>query len=367
MVRLAVIGLGAVTRNIHLPAYRRLKDRVTLVAGCDVDPAPRVLMEKAGLFQEIYGSPEEMLDKAKPDLVSICTPPSFHHRQCLDALERGCHVFCEKPLAENLAHADEIIRASSRFKRSVVVNSQFPNMNMYTAAKKQIGSHEFGRLLFLHAWQTFRPTTDTEVGWRANMQRRLCFEFGVYVFELIRYFFDATPSTLWAHMPRPIPGSSTESINIIAMEFPDGRAASIILDRLSKGPERYLDMRLDGEHAAIHTSIGGELRFEVGLHTRQRKPFMGLHVVKGGQAVLQQAERATVIGTDGMNPFASATAVHFGKFLSAIEAGHVPSGTAEDHKATLALTLAAYDAAESGRAIAIAPYLAGVVTGTDVQ
>ena len=87
--------------------------------------------------------------------------------------------------------------------------------------------------------------------------------------------------------------------------------------------------------------------------------------MKGGQAVLQQAERATVIGTDGMNPFASATAVHFGNFLSAIERGLVLSGTAEDHKATLALTLAAYDAAESGKAVAIAPYLDGSSTRKD--
>jgi predicted dehydrogenase len=365
MIRLAVIGLGAVTKNIHLPAYRRLKDRVTLVAGCDVESSTRASMEKTGLFQVVYSSPEEMFERAKPDIVSICTPPFLHHRQCLDALERGCHVFCEKPLAESLAHADEIILASSRCKRLVVVNSQFPNMNMYRAAKEQIGSPEFGRLLFLHASQTFRPTVETEAGWRVNMKRRLCFEFGVHVFELIRYFFDTAPSRLWAHMPKPIPGSDTESLNVIAMEFPDGRAASILLDRLSKGPERYLDMRLDGENAAIHTSIGGELRFEVGLHTRQRKPFMGLHVVKGGQAVLQQAERATVIGTDGMNPFASATAVHFGNFLSAIERGLVLSGTAEDHKATLALTLAAYDAAESGKAVAIAPYLDGSSTRKD--
>ncbi|MGE0470182.1 MAG: Gfo/Idh/MocA family protein [Nitrospira sp.] len=365
MIRLAVLGLGAVTKNIHLPAYQRLKDRVVLVAGCDVDPAARAAMAKAGVFQALFEHPEEMLEKTKPDVVSICTPPSWHVSQCLDALDRGCHVFCEKPMAESLEGADAIIQASARLQRSVVVNSQFPYMNIHMAAKQRIGTPEFGRLLFLHAWQTFRPTTQTEAGWRATMQRRLCFEFGVHVFELVRYFFDAAPSKLWASMPRPHGGSGAESVNVIAMEFLDGRAASILLDRLSKGPERYLEMRLDGEHAAIHTSIGGELRFEVGLHTRQRKPFMGLHVVKGGQAVLQQAERAMVIGTDGMNPFASATAVHFRKFLSAIERGLVPPGTAEDHKATLALTLAAYDAAESGRAVAIAPYLDGSATCKD--
>lgn len=189
------------------------------------------------------------------------------------------------------------------------------------------------------------------------MQRRLCFEFGVHVFELIRYFFDATPNRLWALMPRPQVGGGTESLNIIAMEFADGRAASILLDRLSKGPERYLDIRLDGEYAAMTTSIGGELRVEAGLHTRQRKLFAGFHLVKGGKAVLQQAERTVVIGKDGVNPMASATAVHFGNFLTALETGRLPAGTAADHRSTLALSLAAYDAVESGRAVEMASYL----------
>ncbi|MEX5214728.1 MAG: Gfo/Idh/MocA family oxidoreductase [Nitrospiraceae bacterium] len=357
MMRVAVIGLGAVANNIHLPAYRRLMDRMTLVAGCDVDPVARAAMAKSGAFQEIYDDPARMLDRSKPDIVSICTPPALHVRQCLEALERGCHVFCEKPMAESLREADVIIEASARLRRSVVVNSQFPYMHMHMAAKRLIGSPEFGRLLFLHASQTFRPTAQTEAGWRATMQRRLCFEFGVHVFELIRYFFDATPNRLWALMPRPQVGGGTESLNIIAMEFADGRAASILLDRLSKGPERYLDIRLDGEYAAMTTSIGGELRVEAGLHTRQRKLFAGFHLVKGGKAVLQQAERTVVIGKDGVNPMASATAVHFGNFLTALETGRLPAGTAADHRSTLALSLAAYDAVESGRAVEMASYL----------
>ena len=86
MIRLAVIGLGAVTRNIHLPAYRRLKGRVTLVAGCDVDLATRAAMEKTGLFKRIYDSHEEMLDKAKPDVVRFLNPPVLQNQQSPEAL-----------------------------------------------------------------------------------------------------------------------------------------------------------------------------------------------------------------------------------------------------------------------------------------
>ena len=63
-------------------------------------------------------------------------------------------------------------------------------------------------------------------------------------------------------MPNPLGIARCDVVNVISLEFPDGRAASIVLDRLSKGPERYLDMRLDGEFASIHTSIGGLVRFE---------------------------------------------------------------------------------------------------------
>ena len=122
-----------------------------------------------------------------------------------------------------------------------------------------IGSPEFGRLLFLQAWQTFHPTHDTETGWRGELQQRLCFEFGVHVFELARYFFESEPIMISAQMPQPEFNKHCDTLNLISLEFADGRAASIILNRLSKGPERYLDMRLDGELASIHTSIGGSI------------------------------------------------------------------------------------------------------------
>lgn len=364
MVRLAIIGLGSVTRNLHLPAYSRLRDKVDVVAGCDVDPAARASSRRTPQVSQIYDNPEEMIEKTKPDMVSICTPPSLHHQQCLMALENGCHVFCEKPLAESLTQADDIIRTSERSRRFVVVNSQFPYMNIHLSAKKRIGSAEFGRLLFLHAWQTFQPTAATEAGWRGTMQRRLCFEFGVHVFELIRFFFEDMPAKILCLMPNPRSEDRSDVINVISMEFADGRAASIVLDRLSMGPEHYLEMRLDGERASIRTSIGGEVRFEVGLHTRKRQPFMRVHLVKGGKAVLQKGERSRIIGKDGINPFASATAVHLRNFITALETGRTPPGTARDNRNTLALAFAAYDSAQSGRALELAPYLLPAATLT---
>lgn len=357
MIRVAIIGLGAVTRNIHLPAYAQLRDQVSVVAGCDVDSTARSLAKSKWGLAEVFDNPQEMIEKTKPDIVSVCTPPALHHEQTLLALEHGCHVFCEKPLAESLTQVDEMIRAAQQAQRHVVVNNQFPYMKIHLAAKQQIGSPEFGRLLYLHAWQIFHPTAATEAAWRGELKRRLCFEFGIHVFELIRFFFEDTPTRIFAHMPNPGLGVQSDILNIMSVEFADGRAASIVLNRLSKAPERYLDMRLDGEFGSIHTSIGGEVRFEAGIHTKNKRPFFGFHLAKGGKAVLQNGNRPKVIARDGINPFASATAHHFRSFIGAIEGGLDPAGSAADNRNTLALVFAAYDSAQSGQAIQLSRYL----------
>ena len=356
MIRIAIVGLGAVTRNIHLPAYAQLKDRVSVVGACDPDSAARAYLREKSPLTEVYESAREMIEKTEPDIVAICTPPAFHKEQTLMALDYGCQVFCEKPLAENLEQADEIIEASEKANRFVVVNNQFPYMNIHTAAKKLIGTPEFGQLLFLNAWQTFRPTENTEAEWRGKLERRVCFEFGIHVFELIRFFFEDTPVKVMAHMPNPLGIMKSDVINIISVEFSDGRAASIVLDRLSKGPERYLDMRLDGEFASIQTSIGGRVAFKAGLHTREKRPFVALDFVSGGKAVLQNGNREKLIARDPINPFASSTAVHLGNFIDAIHNGGKPPCTASDNRDTLALAFAAYESAESGQAVDMSRY-----------
>ena len=357
LLKVAVIGLGAVTRNIHLPAYATLAGKIKIIAGCDVDAGARKIAQDKFGIPEVFADPVEMLDRTAPDIVAICTPPSLHVAQTLSALERGCHVFCEKPLAESLPEAAQIARAADEAGRFVVVNNQFPFMNIHRAAKAAIGTPEFGRLLFLQAWQVFHPDEMTEADWRGRLRRRLCFEFGIHVFSLVRYFFDDEPVTISARMPNPLAKFHSDALNLITLEFADGRAASIILNRLSNAPERYLDMRLDGENASISTSIGGEVRFEAGLHTRQKRPFLGLNFVKGGKAVWQNGTKSKIIAKDGLNPFASATAYHFANFIQAVKEGGTPPGTVQDNIKTLALVFAAYDAAEAGRTIKLAGYM----------
>jgi predicted dehydrogenase len=51
-----------------------------------------------------------MLDEIECDVVSIVTPPYLHHEMTLATIEKGRHVFCEKPFASNVAQAVEMVQ-----------------------------------------------------------------------------------------------------------------------------------------------------------------------------------------------------------------------------------------------------------------
>jgi nucleoside-diphosphate-sugar epimerase/predicted dehydrogenase len=59
--------------------------------------------------------------QTQPDVVHVLTPPSFHADNVLQALDAGCHVFVEKPLATNVADCDRILEKSSSVGRNVCV------------------------------------------------------------------------------------------------------------------------------------------------------------------------------------------------------------------------------------------------------
>ncbi len=355
MISVAIIGLGAAADHLHLPAYAKLGSQIRLVGGCDPNPEARQRAHRKWQLP-VFEDPGQMLQQLQPEVVTICTPPALHRDQMLLALSNGCHVFCEKPAAETLEQVDEIIAAADGASRKVAVNTQFPAMRIHEAAKNVIGTPAFGKLLHLHVWQTMHANEVTEAGWRGQLSRRLCFEFGVHVFELVRFLFGENPVRLVAHMPNSGGVAACDTINFIALEFADGRGASVMLDRLSRGPERYLDMRLDGEHAIVHTSIGGQLRWEAGLHTRTRRPYSSFSLVKGGQATLENGTQSRVLAKDGINPFSDATALHFSRFLQAIVNQETPPADIRDNRETLALVMAAYDSAASGQWVEMSRY-----------
>ena len=105
-LRIAIIGAGYVARY-HIAALRRL-DFVDIVGICDLDgDAARALATTFDI--DFVTSNLTELGSRQPHAVYVLTPPSSHCRLALQALDMGCHVFVEKPMAESVAECDAMI------------------------------------------------------------------------------------------------------------------------------------------------------------------------------------------------------------------------------------------------------------------
>ena len=118
-LRVGIVGAGYVS-SYHIKALKTLP--YVSVVGI-VDSAQHRAKEMAARFDipNVYGSLAEM-GAARPDVIHILTPPSSHCALTLQALEMGCHVFVEKPMAPSRRECDEMIAAAQRAGRVLSVN-----------------------------------------------------------------------------------------------------------------------------------------------------------------------------------------------------------------------------------------------------
>ncbi len=113
-LRAAIVGAGLIAGKKHIPAFLRHKNKVELTALCDLNQdGARKLAAQFGV-PRVYSDIGEMIEKERPDLVDICTPPQTHVRLAVEAMDRGCHVLIEKPMALTVAECDKIVEAQER-------------------------------------------------------------------------------------------------------------------------------------------------------------------------------------------------------------------------------------------------------------
>jgi predicted dehydrogenase/nucleoside-diphosphate-sugar epimerase len=117
--RVALVGAGYVAAY-HIRALQTLPHvRIVGIADTSVDRACAVA-KRFGI-PGVFASLSEMRI-ARPDVVHVVTPPDSHARLAVEALEMGCDVFVEKPMAPTAAECDEMIAAAKRTGRVLSVN-----------------------------------------------------------------------------------------------------------------------------------------------------------------------------------------------------------------------------------------------------
>lgn len=147
-MKYALIGCGRISTN-HIKAA--VNNQLEIVAVCDVLPEKmEELLGKHGLEKDSsihrYADYKEMLEKEKPELVSIATESGIHAEIALHCIEKGVHVIIEKPMAMSMDDANQIIQRSE--EKNVKVSAC--HQNRFNVAvqelRKAVEAGRFGKL-----------------------------------------------------------------------------------------------------------------------------------------------------------------------------------------------------------------------------
>ena len=145
MLKVGIVGGGHIVNHRHIPVLKKLKD-VEVFAVCDkVESFAKKTAEQFGIGRH-FTSLTEML-KEHIDVVDICTPPRTHFALAVEAMEAGCHVMSEKPLAMNVQEVDEMISVSKRKNVKLCVVHQNLFNPAVQKARQLVESGQVGKVI----------------------------------------------------------------------------------------------------------------------------------------------------------------------------------------------------------------------------
>src|SRR2546427_6503095 len=118
-VNVALVGCGKVADQ-HIAEIQKL-GTAEVVAVCDRELLmAEQLASRYGVYR-YYSDFNRLLGEVKPDVVHVTTPPQAHASLAIQALDAGCHIFVEKPLALDREETKYLIDYAVRKRRKMTV------------------------------------------------------------------------------------------------------------------------------------------------------------------------------------------------------------------------------------------------------
>ncbi|NLN92321.1 MAG: Gfo/Idh/MocA family oxidoreductase [Candidatus Hydrogenedens sp.] len=123
VLKVGLIGSGAIARDQHLPYWRELEEegRVRVVGVCDLIKERREREAAKCASATPYASYKKMLQGESFDIIDICTQNRVHAPAAIAASEAGAHVLVEKPMAMNSRECEAMIAAAKKAGKKLMV------------------------------------------------------------------------------------------------------------------------------------------------------------------------------------------------------------------------------------------------------
>jgi predicted dehydrogenase len=326
---IGVVGCGGIVRSSHLPSYARYGQRVVGVYDVRADATVGV-REEYGV-ETIFDDLDELLDHPDVEIVDIATHPGVRPALVREALAAGKHVLAQKPLAEDLDTARELVREAERAGLALAVNQNGRWAPAWRVATLLIEQGAIGDVVAVsHLYDhSFAFTLGTVFD---GIEHLVLYDYSVHWFDITRCWLeDKTPTAVRAReyrTPNQPPASRAPWGAWAAVEYEDGSSAFIRGVGCAATPRPNKPFWIHGSEGTIRGRV------------------LGSGKVPGSERVeLERAGATTRFQLDGTwnsQGFAGT----MGELVTAIAEGREPSNSARHNLLSLELTLAACRSAE---------------------
>jgi predicted dehydrogenase len=238
-LRGAVVGYGFIGARGHVPALQQSgadgdAARFEVVAVADVTPARLALAAEALPGARLYSDHRALLDREaeRLDFMVVAVPPSLHAEVTRDALARGLHVLCEKPLARSTAEARGMLAQALESRRVLYPSHNYKHAPVVKAVRAMLDEGAVGEVSQV-TLDTFRSTHAKGVAeWNPDWRRQRAWagggigmDHGSHTFYLAFEWLKSRPRAVSART-WTAPGEETEDNLSCSVDFERGVATA---------------------------------------------------------------------------------------------------------------------------------------------
>lgn len=194
-----LVGCGGISQT-WLNALKQIPE-IHLLGLVDLDEnLAKARAEQFELEVATGSSLSEMLSKLKPELVFDCTIPQAHYDVTLTALKAGCHVFGEKPMADSLTEAKEMVKAAKDAgKVYAVMQNRRYDANI-RSLRAFLQSGVLGDITTIHADFFIGARFG---GFRDHMAHILVKDMAIHTFDAARFLSQKDPEAVYCYEWNP--------------------------------------------------------------------------------------------------------------------------------------------------------------------
>lgn len=192
-IKILIVGCGAVTQLFYRPALSKLsKSEVVEVVGM-VDPYLGAAQSMLTDFPSAICSVdlESILERIRPELAIVASPPIFHSTQAEFLLNQGVHVLCEKPMASAVEQCLRMIQAAERNRCTLAVGHYKRFYPTHLTIKSLIENQTFGplRKITIHEGGKFDWPVKSDTFFKNEFTPGgVLFDVGVHALDLLLWW-----------------------------------------------------------------------------------------------------------------------------------------------------------------------------------